>query len=327
MFKDLPRDLADEPKKKLIAAFAKMFFGAWIYNQLTEKLVGRKAAFSPADTIKEIYDTSTNKNLDITEKSLNILEKLTQDVPFVGNLVGGGRLPISSVANPLKVIKGESTIKDEAKKLGYYTILPFGGGQLKKTIEGAELYKKSVNPFSKDFLKDREVTGSYTNKGKLRFEAKKDVGSVTQSLLFGQYSSKEAREYFNKGYLPIDSKTIEKLEKQGVSISEYRKYSTDKKELGLNDIKSDKDSDGKAIKGTASAKKALAIMNSNYSKKEKEYLISNLSSSDNSISLDELKNLKKDEKAYKFYFGLNEDKLISELLTSLIILSPIPYFL
>ena len=49
MFKDLPRDLADEPKKKLIAAFAKMFFGAWIYNQLTEKLVGRKAAFSPAD--------------------------------------------------------------------------------------------------------------------------------------------------------------------------------------------------------------------------------------------------------------------------------------
>lgn len=296
MFKDLPRDLADEPKKKLIAAFAKMFFGAWIYNQLTEKVVGRKAAFSPADTIKEIYDTSTDKNLKITEKSSKILENLTQDVPFVGSLVGGGRLPISSVANPINVIKGESTVGDEAKKLLYYTVLPFGGGQLKKTVEGASMY-----------VNDKNVKGSYTNKGKLRFEAKKDLGSVAQNLLFGQYSSKEAREYFNKGYLPIDSKTIEKLEKQGVSISEYRKYSDDKKELGLNDIKSDKDSDGKAIKGTASAKKALAIMNSNYSKKEKEYLISNLSSSDNSVSLDELKSLKKDEKTYKFYFGLNED--------------------
>lgn len=296
MFKDLPRDLADEPKKKLIAAFAKMFFGAWIYNQLTEKLVGRKAAFSPADTIKEIYDTSTDKNLKITEKSDKILENLTQDVPFAGSLVGGGRLPISSVANPINIIKGKSTVEDEAKKLLYYTVLPFGGGQLKKTVEGASMY-----------VNDKNVKGSYTNKGKLRFEAKKDLGSVAQNLLFGQYSSKEAREYFNKGYLPIDSKTIEKLEKQGVSISEYRKYSDDKKELGLNDIKSDKDSDGKAIKGTASAKKALAIMNSNYSKKEKEYLISNLSSSDNSVSLDELKSLKKDEKTYKFYFGLNED--------------------
>lgn len=296
MFKDLPRDLADEAKKKLIAAFAKMFFGAWIYNQLTEKLVGRKAAFSPADTIKEIYDTSTDKNLKITEKSDKILENLTQDVPFAGSLVGGGRLPISSVANPINIIKGKSTVEDEAKKLLYYTVLPFGGGQLKKTTEGASMY-----------VNDKNVKGSYTNKGKLRFEAKKDLGSVAQNLLFGQYSSKEAREYFDKGYLPIDSKTIDKLEKQGVSINEYRKYSNDKKELGLNDIKSDKDSEGKAIKGTASAKKALAIMNSNYSKKEKEYLISNLSSSDNSVSLDELKSLKKDEKTYKFYFGLNED--------------------
>lgn len=296
MFKDLPRDLKDDGLKKLLSAYVKMFFGAWIYNQLTEKVVGRKAAFSPADTIKEIYDTSTDKNLKINEKSSNILEKLTQDVPFVGSLVGGGRLPISSVANPLNVIKGESTVGDEAKKLVYYTVLPFGGGQLKKTTEGASMY-----------VNNKKIKGSYTNKGKLRFEAKKDVGSVAQNLLFGQYSSKEAREYFDKGYLPIDSKTIDKLEKQGVSINEYRKYSNDKKELGLNDIKSDKDSEGKAIKGTASAKKALAIMNSNYSKKEKEYLISNLSSSDNSVSLSDLNNLKKDENTYKFYFGLNED--------------------
>lgn len=296
MFKDLPRDLGEETKKKLLGAFIKMFFGAWIYNQITDKIVGRKSAFSPADTIKEIYDTSKDRNLNITDKSTKILENLTQDIPFVGGLVGGGRLPISSVANPLNVIKGKSTIKDEAKKALYYTVLPFGGGQLKKTVEGASMY-----------INNKDVKGSYNNKGKLRFEAKKDIGSITQNLLFGQYSSKEAREYFDKSYLPIDSKTIDKLQKQGVSINEYRKYSSDKKELGLNDIKSDKDEEGKSIKGTSSAKKALTIMNSNYSKKEKEYLIKNLSNSENSITLDELKVLNKDEKEYKFYFSLDNE--------------------
>lgn len=305
MLKDLPRDLGDETKKKLIGAFVKMFFGAWIYNQLTEKVVGRKAAFSPADTIKEIYDISSNENLKITDKSSKILETLTQDIPFVGSLVGGGRLPISSVANPFNVIKGESTLGDEAKKLLYYTVLPFGGGQLKKTIDGISMYTP-----------DKKIKGSYTSKGKLRFEAKTEPGTVAKNILFGQYSSKEAREYFDKGYLPIDSKTLEKLEKKGVSISEYRQYSDDSKNLGLNDIKSDINSDGKAINGTASAKKAYKIMNSNYSEKEKKYLLSTLSSSDNSINYKEIESLKNDEKTYKFYFGLNEKgrkKFIQEL--------------
>lgn len=296
MFKDIPRDLKDDGLKKILSAYVKMFFGAWIYNQITEKLVGRKSAFSPVDTLKEVFDTSTNKNLKITDKSAKILKNLTQDVPFVGGLIGGGRLPISSVANPLNVIKGESSVSDEAKKLLYYTVLPFGGGQLKKTVEGSSMY-----------INNKEIKGSYTNKGKLRFEAKKDVGSIAQNVLFGQYSSKEAREYFDKGYLPIDSKTVEKLKKQGISISDYRKYTSDKNELGLNNIKSDKDDDGKTIKGTASAKKALAIMNSNYSKNEKEYLISNLSNSNNSIIYSDLKNLKMDEKTYKFYFGLSDE--------------------
>ena len=176
-----------------------MFVGAWLYNQLTEKVVGRKSSFSPVDTIKEIYDTATNDNLKITDKSADILENLTQDIPFVGGLIGGGRLPISSVVNPLNVIKGESTAKEELKKLGYYTILPFGGGQLKKTVEGASMY-----------FNNKDVKGSYTNKGDLRFEVKDDPLSVAQNLLFGQYSSKAAREYFAKGYAPIDAKTMKK---------------------------------------------------------------------------------------------------------------------
>lgn len=305
MFKDLPRDLKDEATSKLLGAFIKMFFGAWIYNQFTEKVVGRKSAFSPGDTIKEIYDTATNDNFTIKEKSSTILENLTQDIPFIGGLIGGGRLPISSVANPLNVLKGESTVKDEAKKALYYTVLPFGGGQLKKTVEGTSMY-----------VNNKKIKGSYTSKGQLRFEANKEPLSVAQNVLFGQYSNKNAREYFDKGYMPLTEKQLQEVEKMNISVNKYRKYQDDKKEI--NKIKSDKDSDGKSINGSAAGKKAYLIMNSNFSNKEKNYLLSKLSSSKNSVKVSDLENLPKDKKIYKFYFGLNKDSrkdFISELNT------------
>lgn len=296
MLKDLPRDLGDEAKKKLVGAFLKMFLGAWIYNQLTEKAVGRKAAFSPIDTLQEIYDTTKSKSLSITDKSSNILENLTQDMPFVGGLIGGGRLPISSVANPLNVVKGESSLKDEAKKALYYTVLPFGGGQLKKTVEGASMY-----------LNNKKIKGSYSSKGQLRFEAEKDPLSIAQNILFGQYSSKNARDYFDNGYSPLTDKQYDEIRDKNMSVNTFRKYQKDKKSLNLNNVKSDRDSDGKNISGTASGKKAYLIMNSKFSDKEKNYLLSKIGNSKHPVKTSDLNKLPNDKKIYKFYFGLNSD--------------------
>lgn len=292
MFKDLPRDLSDEGKNKLVSAFVKMFFGAWIYNQLTEKIVGRKSAFSPVDTIKEVYDTAINPKIKISDKTADILENLTQDIPFVGGLIGGGRLPISSAANPLKILKGESTVKDEAKKAFYYTVLPFGGGQLKKTIEGASMY-----------VNDKKIKGSYTSKGQLRFEAEKNPVAVAQALLFGQYASKNARKYFENSYSPLTDKQLKEVEKMNISVNKYRKYQDDKKEISK--IKSDKDHEGKTINGSASGKKAFLIMNSNFSRQEKNYLLSKIGNSE--VKVSDLEQLPNDKKIYKFYFGLNKD--------------------
>ena len=294
MLKDLPRDLKDDGMKKLLSAYIKMFIGAWIYNQVTEKFVGRKAAFSPADTLKEVFDTATDKNLKVKDKSANILENLTQDIPFVGGLIGGGRLPISSVANPLNVVKGESTVKDEAKKALYYTVLPFGGGQLKKTVEGASMY-----------INNKKTKGSYSSKGQLRFEANKDPASVTQALLFGQYASKNAREYFDNSYSPLTDKQLKEVEEMNISVGKYRKYQNDKKEI--NKIKSDKNKGGKSINGRAAGKKSYLIMNSNFSKKEKNYLLSKIGNSKNSIKVSDLEQLPNNKKIYKFYFSLNND--------------------
>lgn len=288
MFKDIPRDLKDEGMKKILGAFLKMFLGAYIYNQLAEKITGRKSAFSPGDTLQEIYATTTNKKLNLQGKSADILENVTQDVPFIGGFLNGGRLPISSIANPLSVIKGESTLGDETKKALFYTFLPFGGGQLKKTVEGIGMYT-------------HDIPGSYTKSGKLRFEAKTDPLSVGQSILFGQYASSNASDYFSHAQKPLTEKQQQEIKKLKVDVNTYREYRDDFSYL--QETQADKKKDGKTISGSAAGKKALQIITGDYTEKEKNYLLSQISSSDLQVS--DLKKLERDENIFKYFFSLD----------------------
>ncbi|MBP3463679.1 MAG: hypothetical protein J6K45_04275 [Clostridia bacterium] len=308
MLKDLPRDLGDEAKKKLVGAFVKMFLGAWLYNQFSEAITGRKSAFSPIDIVGDSVKTVMNDNLSSYDKISNITTDMVGELPFIGGLLGGGRLPIQSAIPDIGITTESITqlskddtrnkaIKNLTKELSkplFYVVMPFGGGQLKKTIEGASMYT-------------HDVAGSYTSSGKLRFEAPKDPIGVTKSLIFGQYSSKNAKEYFDKGYAPLTEKQIKEWKSLDISLSEYRKYRTDFTDL--SSIKSDKDSNNKTIKGSASGKKAYSIMNNDaLSKKEKNYLLSALSSSvDDYITVDKLNKIANDQEIYKFFYSLNTD--------------------
>lgn len=150
------------------------------------------------------------------------------------------------------------------------------------------------------------VPGSYTSTGKLRFTAKNDPLSVTQNLLFGQYSSKEAREYFNNGYAPLTEKQTKEFKELGVSMNTYRQYRTDL--ASLKEIKNDKDSNGKTITGSGTGKKVYQIMNNDkYTDKEKQYLLNNISSSEIKTSIKDLNKIANDEDVYKHYFSLDND--------------------
>lgn len=237
MFKDIPADLGDEAKRKLVGAFIKMFFGAWLYNQLSEKITGRKSAFSPIDMAIDDIKTATNENLDLGDKISAIAKDTAQELPFVGGLLGGGRLPIQSAIpyeNPLEMVTGtisdvsktfdedETKKKNAIKKLMkewskpvYYVAMPFGGGQIKKTIEGISMYNENL-----------PIAGSYTDSGKLRFEAPEDTLGKLQAAVFGQYASKNAREYFDNGYQPLTEKQINTALDAGLNINEYREYNS-----------------------------------------------------------------------------------------------------
>ena len=306
MLKDLPRNLSDEAKNKLIGAFVKMFVGAWLYNKFSEAVVGRKSAFSPIDIASEAIQTVQGDS-STYDKMSSISKSIIEELPFVGGIMGGGRLPIQSaipdIGNTVESITqlGDSSKRNKAiknlttelSKPIFYVAMPFGGGQLKKTIEGASMYT-------------HDVAGSYTSTGKLRFTAKKDPLSVAQSLLFGQYSSKEAREYFNNGYAPLTEKQTKEFKELGVSMNTYRQYRTDL--ASLKEIKNDKDSNGKIVTGSGTGKKAYQIMNNDkYTDKEKQYLLNNISSSEIKTSIKDLNKIANNEDVYKHYFSLSKD--------------------
>lgn len=247
MFKDIPTDLGGEAKEKLVGAFVKMFLGAFFYNMLAEEITGRKSAFSPIDIAIDSYKTATNENLGLGEKVTSIGGDLIGEAPFLGGVAGGGRLPIqaalpsvsdtvSSVAdlfdmNVENKTSAINTLKKELSKPLYYVALPFAGGQLKKTIEGLSMYNE-----------DLPIAGSYTNSGKLRYTVSEDLGTKIKAEIFGQYSVKEAKEYFDEGYSPLTEKQTQELVELDIPMSDYRQYKNKLKEI--DKIKQDEIDDG-----------------------------------------------------------------------------------
>lgn len=174
LFKDIPREQRDKGLAALAAALLKFFFGAWVYNEIYEVLIGRRPALDPIGILNNTVGDLTGYSLPNTVEALGGLlqgempdfrtEKkglasagaglamnVAEELPFVGGLLGGGRLPINSaLPNVGKVwtaganlLSGEGSAKKQLNTLGKelgkpltYMALPFGGGQLRKAYQG-----------------------------------------------------------------------------------------------------------------------------------------------------------------------------------------------
>ena len=248
MLKDLPVDLGDDAKEKLVAAFVKMFLGAYLYNMLSEKITGRKSAFSPIDIALDSYDTLTNDEMSAGDKINSIGIDLAGEAPFIGGIVGGGRLPIQGAIpydNPMSMIldtisnasdffdgnesQKQTAIKSLTKEWSkplYYVALPFAGGQLKKTIDGASMYLN-------------DVPGSYTNSGDLRFTVEDDIGNKVKAVIFGTYANPYAQDYIESGYKTIKKDNIEEMVGLDMNSTEYRQY-----RKGLSNVSKTTDENG-----------------------------------------------------------------------------------
>ncbi len=214
-FKDLPRHMEGKSRAAAIAstglALTKAFTLAFFYNRIYHELTGRDSALDPIGLIAEAFglgdDDDEKKKKSGVDTAFTLGKGIAEQLPFVGGLIGGGRVPISAAfPDPGKVYdeyrqgydpkRIAFTAAKEAAKPAAYLLLPFGGGALKRTIEGAATV---------------DAGGSYgVNKNGEKILQFPVYGQTprdwAQAMLFGKSSLKTAQDWADNGYDTLNAK-------------------------------------------------------------------------------------------------------------------------
>ncbi len=192
IFKDLPRNYRGAG---LASAMGQVFLYGYLFNNLFEKATGRRPAFDPIGVAVQAYEDYTNENIKSKQATKNLVNNTTAQLPFVGIVTEGGRIPVSSAMPDIKgLIDGTTTFKKEGLKAASNLLLPTGGGQIRKFIEGTKAYNQGA---------------SITDKGNVRYPIPQTPVNRVRTSLFGQYSTPEARTYFREGRSVLGEKQSE----------------------------------------------------------------------------------------------------------------------
>ena len=235
LFKDMPRDQKDRGLAALAAALIKFFLGAWLYDEVYEYFIGRRPALDPIgilnDTVGDItgYELPNLVELSVgavtgdmpsfrTEKqnaydtATNLLTTTAEELPFIGGILGGGRVPISSALpdwdNLLKTVTSDTwstkkklaTAGKELLNPASYLLLPFGGGQLKKIYQGLDAVIKggsySVDAEGNDLLQYPVFNDNPWD----------TAVAAGQAMLFGKTSLETGRDWIESGFKTFGAK-------------------------------------------------------------------------------------------------------------------------
>ena len=230
LFKDLPR--AKQSVPKLAWAYTKVFTGAYLFNAVYHQLTGRDSAFDPISIVGDAFDLDPleliaeafglgdDDDKDKKKKSgvdiaLDLGKNVAEQVPFVGGLLGGGRVPISAAFPDFgKLIEEHENGYDNkrialdaaksAANSAAYLLLPFGGGALKRTAEGAATVYAGGS-YSLD--KNGEKILQFPQYG----QSPRDWA---QAMLFGKSSLQGAQEWADDDYNSLnadETKVFEEL--------------------------------------------------------------------------------------------------------------------
>ena len=189
---------------------AKALVAAFGLNLLLQNATGRSVGFNPIDASIDSYKETQKQEKSTKDKGISIAQRVGGEVvdntPLVGplaNLVLGndkmkkvfgpstnvGRFGVGS---PLSAIA--STTKVGNTPIPQNLLLPFGGGQVKKTVEGAQaLYK-----------------GKLTDKaGDTTVDIPRTPANVIRGLAFGPSAIPEVNKYYNNtGKKKADQETV-----------------------------------------------------------------------------------------------------------------------
>lgn len=236
LVKDLPEEAKEKGGLALAAMLTKFFVGAFLYNELYEYVIGRRPALDPIGILNDTVGDITGRELpNLVDAGVSVVKgekvelkqskpegtyaavsnlagNVAESLPFVGGLLGGGRVPISSalpnVENLAKAAFNENwseekraaTLAKELAAPATYLVLPFGGGQLKKIYQG---------------IKAVQDGGSYSvdadGNPLLQYPVYNDTteqraGAMAKAVLFGKSSLKPAQEWVEGGFDSFSAK-------------------------------------------------------------------------------------------------------------------------
>lgn len=236
--KDMPREYKEKGKKVLAAALLKFALGAFLFDELYEFFIGRRPALDPIGILNDTAGDLTGYELpnlvslgaglltgDVpdfeTERTngyetvANLAGNILESTPFVGSLLGGGRLPISNAlpdaANLANAaFNGElpwnKRLSTAAKELGNpltYLALPFGGGQLKKVFQGVKAVAQggrySIDSSGEKIMQYPVYNDSITDA----------VGNLLTGTIFGVTSTEGGKEWIESDFKSLNAAQTE----------------------------------------------------------------------------------------------------------------------
>ena len=229
IFKDVPREIRGQGVKALAAALIKFTLGAWLFDELYEWLIGRRPALDPIGIINDTVGDLTGwevpnlitlgigaasgnvpsfetEQTGVGEAGKNLVLQIAEELPFIGSLLGGGRLPIFNslpdIGNAWQAMTNTDwsteyrlqELGNEISPLLTYLALPFGGGQLNRIY---------------DTIRAVSEGGVYTynNEGErlLQYPVYTDtagqaIGNALTAGIFGTTSLPTGREWIEEGF-------------------------------------------------------------------------------------------------------------------------------
>lgn len=206
LMKDVPKNMGYS-KAQVASALTQFVVYSYLFNNMFEKVTGRRPQIDPINAglslFQGIQDGKSFKDLANPVDQNSPVGQIAQNLPFT-SILTGGRIPLNAAMPDFgKLADGD--IVGGVSPTAYNVALPFGGSQIKKSVEGATAF----------------ANGASTNaNGNIRFPIEQTPTNLAKSVAFGQYSTPEARDYFKNDQKPLSDKQSELLlqtpDKQGL---------------------------------------------------------------------------------------------------------------
>lgn len=247
LLKDIPR--TEGNVMRVAMAFAKYAIASYLFDDIYEYFIGRRPALDPISWLNDFVGDVTGKKVpnfmeaifedagfDVEKKTggaavAALGKNIAQDIPFVGGLLEGGRVPISSalpsasklaatggnlITGDVPTNKALYDIGNELTKPLAYMALPYGGGQIKKIAEGTETFVRKGN-----------YAVNNDGEDELRYAVDPTAGNLLKGLLFGRYSMGNADEYIDSGFKRLSKNKTQAYKdavEAGASPQEVEKF-------------------------------------------------------------------------------------------------------